>query len=377
MLKFKKLNARTMMVFDIVGSFFVDCWYNTLYIKAFEIVKSSRGRTITDTYRYNITQYIRGINSDRQYVLKVIKMLHSYYQAAIGVNFISISEFVDKVLNEFIPDEYFKDFDTSNKDTIFHEIIVTTVVEFGKSILNKPVLERVIDDHENRDNVTELQDIIIGILAAQRDEYHMRFVRERFKPQERNGFDRDAFNKLKAAFIEEKRQKIALEEENNRLKEGVRRIAQQLIEAQNGESRNHTAPNSTTIPSATVAPLRPILRNPMAAPPQTTFFDSKDDINSFLELSLPTAQPTPRRQHYVVEEKPIKLPAKLPDVPKQPIITENAATESKPHDENKQENRTINKDFYERRLREQAAIYSDIDSATEPDQIEYDAETPW
>jgi hypothetical protein len=77
-------------------------------------------------------------------------------------------------------------------------------------------LTKIIDDHQNIANVRVLQDRIMDIFIIQREDYYARFVREISKSNGNDKVSKKLVEKLKAAFVEEKRKRCELETEHER-----------------------------------------------------------------------------------------------------------------------------------------------------------------
>jgi hypothetical protein len=227
----KKYNEKNIVVFDIVGTFFVDTFYNDLYLQSEAAVKAGRAKSITDVYKFNITSYMRGLMTNRKIASKVIKSIHEYYQGCIGVNFISFGDFEDKFLSSFVPAEYYNDFDTTTKDKLLFDIIGKTVQKFTEDVLHLHI-KKIIDDHQNRNNVVLLQQTMIDIFTEQRDDYYYRFVKERIKPKDKAKFDNDTMQKLKTAFVDEKKAKIALEADKVKLCQIIKQLNERIEKMQ-------------------------------------------------------------------------------------------------------------------------------------------------
>lgn len=202
-------------VFDTFGSFFIDRYYNFLYQQAANAVNSGEGgsRNITDTYRGKVINYMGGIK-DPRYYKQIVMMLQEYYQKESGFSSMILSEFENTILSAFIPPEYYKSFNNAHKEKVMRDIIIKTVDELGSIMVGRDLLPRVIDDHRNTANITYLQDRVLDILITQREEYYSQFIKtvtvDKGMPSKR------AVEKLKQAFAEEKKQRIALETDRDR-----------------------------------------------------------------------------------------------------------------------------------------------------------------
>ncbi len=220
----RNYESKAIGLFDTIGSYFVDMMYNNHYLISRDLVRRGLASNITDAYRSTITNYING--SDRDDLFKItVHKLHEYYQRNSGFGTIILSDFQDRILSQFIPVEYYRDFTDRHKDLILKEIIVRTVKDFGNIVLTR-YLPLVIDNHLNKDNVTHLQDHIVDIFILQREEYYTRFAKEISKRNPGDTVDRDMLDKLKTAYMDEKRKCCELAAD----KERASSIVGQLID---------------------------------------------------------------------------------------------------------------------------------------------------
>ncbi len=221
----RNYDSKAMGLFDTIGSYFVDALYNNHYLIARDIVRRGAANNITDAYRTTVINYMNGSSRDDLFKIIVYK-LHEFYQKNSGFGTIVLSEFQNKVLSQFIPAEYYQDFTDRHKDKTLKEIIVRTVNEFGAVALSPNVLRRIIDDHLNRDNITLLQDHIVDIFILQREEYYTKFAQEISRKNAGGTVDKGLLDKLKLAYVDEKRKCCELMAD----KERAANIVGQLID---------------------------------------------------------------------------------------------------------------------------------------------------
>ncbi len=193
----------TLRVFDIIGSFFVDTFYNGHYLLADQHVKGGRASSITDAYRSIVIGYMNGISSRPDLCNKAGRDLHNYHQKYTAVT--SFADFEDRLLSVFIPKDYYNDFDSATKDRTMHDILVRTANEFGAIIVSGKMLHRIIDDHMNKNNVTLLQDKMVDILITQRCDYYEKFASVISGKNTGDTVSKALLNKLKDAFVAEKK----------------------------------------------------------------------------------------------------------------------------------------------------------------------------
>src|SRR5271169_5796594 len=93
----RNYDRQVIGLFDTLGCFFVDIFYNDLYLKAKGSVKEGKFGSVTDAYRANILNYMNGIKL-RELYTGVVKKLHEYYQRVTGFSSLVFVDFEDKVL---------------------------------------------------------------------------------------------------------------------------------------------------------------------------------------------------------------------------------------------------------------------------------------
>lgn len=204
----KNYDAKVIGVFENIGTFFVDTFYNSLYLKARDKVKAGHSSSITEAYKANVVNYMRGISARNDLYMRTVKELYKYYRESSGFTAVTFSEFENRILEQFIPKEYYNLFTEKQKDKTLHEIIVKSVNEFGEIVLTMNVLRNVIDDHMNTFNVQSLQDKLIDIFILQREDYYSKFVKEISNHNCDNRVSKDIVDKLKEAFVNEKKLRL-------------------------------------------------------------------------------------------------------------------------------------------------------------------------
>ena len=312
----------TISVFDTVGSFFVDVFYNNHYLFSRDMVKSGRATSITDAYRSTIVNYMSGISSRKDLYITVAKSLHEYYQKSSGFGSIVFSDFEDKFLSQFIPPEYYRDFTERIKDNTLHEIIICTVNEFGAAILGKDFLRRVIDDHLNTNNVTFLQDRIVDIFIIQRENYYSKFVQEISKSNSDNTVTKQLVEKLKQEFVTEKKRRCEAESDRDR---ALNIISQLVARVTNLETVAKEKAYMSQLAASQLAASQLAASQQRQSPPTQPYSEQMvppQSISQYSNAALPIhsaralltqpVAPKPAQQHIVYsaarDQSPIELP---------------------------------------------------------------------
>lgn len=199
----ERYDRKTLVVFDTIGSYFVDVFYNTLYSKSVELVNNGHAGSITDTYRSTLLAYYSAISKNDKYYLQTMQMLHEYYGTYAGLESIMYVDFEDVVLSKFIPPEFYRDFTSRNKAMAMFNIISSVIGDFVIYIIEKDgMLSRIIDDHNNRNNVVILQQKITDLFILQREIYYEKFARAIIQNGPQAKVDKDILNRTHKAYVE-------------------------------------------------------------------------------------------------------------------------------------------------------------------------------
>jgi hypothetical protein len=188
-----------LSILEIVGAHFVDVFYNHIYSSAHTALsQSTRTRiSVTDEYRRRVQAYTLGIKQDQQCYRDIITNLHTYFQSMTRYSTLSFADFIDRIVSQFVPNEYFQLMRSSDKDETMGTIICNFIAGLGAYVTGSEMLPRIIDGRAEYSQVTirMLQDHSITLLLAERDELHNLFIRK--QSQAKNMISMDVVETLK------------------------------------------------------------------------------------------------------------------------------------------------------------------------------------
>ncbi len=303
-------DPKVISIFEIVGSYYVDVFYNSLYLKARDSVKGGQSTSITDAYRTNVINYMVGIAKRKDLYMGVVKKMHKYFQRLLSFRTIIFSDFEDKILSQFIPNEYYKDFTENHKDSTLHEIVIKSVNAFGEVILKHDMIKRIIDDHLNRENITILQNGIVEIFILQREEYFSKFAREISKANGNIKESKKLLDNLKAALLKETQKRCNAESDRDR----AINIISQLTQTVNSLKEKLREPRLQPVPTIPLAVLPkfentihstpervPAIANPPQFPEMESDSESDDMVDVYEKQQQELMQKFTRRDPTPVE----------------------------------------------------------------------------
>lgn len=211
----KNYDKKLIALFDIVGSYFVDTFYNSLYLKSKDVFISGRTQSLTEAYRGVTISYLKGLSTRIDLYRQIIKKLHEYYQRTIGRTSGVFTDFEDVFLSKFIPKDYYENFTSQDKDKTLHDIIIRSVSELIELILKDHNMQKIIDDHMNKSNVVFLQQNMVNIHTRIREEYYSKFVTEIIN-DDKSAIPTALYNKLKHALKDETELRITAEADRDK-----------------------------------------------------------------------------------------------------------------------------------------------------------------
>ena len=232
--------SSTQAVFDVFGSYLVDVFYNGHYNLARERVRNGIAANITDDYRTHVLSFVKAPAVGVTYYKKLVMLWLEYYRRyAVGAT-LMLADFQDKILSQFIPPKFYADFSERQKDDAFRTIVIKTLTDFGDCVLAPDMLKRIIDGRADPLNVSLLQGRMDTILMNQRDVYYAQFTRKTIRTtgsgadssQDRLAVEmlNAQLDKLKAAFLEEKRAHCALKDDHARAQNIIRALSARLAD---------------------------------------------------------------------------------------------------------------------------------------------------
>lgn len=259
----KQYDRKVLETFDIIGCYFIDLFYNDLFLKAKHIFTTGNAKSLTDVYRSHIIWFMRGIKEKPKNYIDVMKKLLDYYNSATKTITSTLAELENKILSQFIPAEYYQDFNNSNKEKTLHDVIIKAINQLGEIVLEPQMLGKIIDDHLNQGNIQLLQEKMTDIFISQREEYYSQFVNEISRASGNTTVSRDQFKKLKAAYADEVKKRVAAEAERDKAIQLLQASLQKISILEQSQISQNYIPTTPVKAAASFKDQRPaVVANP-------------------------------------------------------------------------------------------------------------------
>jgi outer membrane biosynthesis protein TonB len=176
---------RTISVYQIVGAYLVDIYYNHLYVEAQKYKSKGDVPTITEGYRHATFAFLSGLDHHAkasykaQHYKQLLIGINEYFKTWTSFNTLTVSDCIEKIVREFVPDDYFKSLDKDQKTDVLRMVLTGALREFTKVVVEE-FLHPIIDNHDDEANIEALKERVIDIFIAERERMFHKFLASHF-----------------------------------------------------------------------------------------------------------------------------------------------------------------------------------------------------
>jgi hypothetical protein len=226
----------TISIYQIVGAYYVDIYYNHLYAEAIKFKTAGSVPSITEGYRHAVYAFLSALdNKAKSYKTEnyntLLKGINEYFVEWTTYTTLTLSECIDKIVKEFVPVDYFNALDREQKRNILRGILIGSIREFTKSVVGE-FLGLIIDNHDDRTNVDMMKDKMIDVFIMQREKLFHQFLDCRTGNKDHEKVDKRFVDKMRKDLIAATSENKLLIAENKELTVQLNTVkdnAQELI----------------------------------------------------------------------------------------------------------------------------------------------------
>lgn len=169
-----KYSQSTLSKFDIIGSYFVNLYYNEFYIKAKNLKTQGNSSNLTEAYKNVLSSYVE-FSNHQDFFKQIVKGIHTYCISTTRYTTMSHKECIDFMVSEFVPDNLWSSLRENQKNKLFHESLINCIKIFTEKIICNH-LHIIIDNHGQGENITILQDLFLNIILLEKDTIFSKFI---------------------------------------------------------------------------------------------------------------------------------------------------------------------------------------------------------
>lgn len=166
--------------YRIIGCHFVDIFYNHLYDEAIKLKNDGKVASVTEGYRHAIYAFISALDPQSStyrahHYSSLLQGIQECFAKYVVVS-ITIRDVIDKIVTEFVPEQFNKSLSVEQKSRIIRDILLNTVRAFVRTIAQE-YINLIIDNHEDPSSVDILKEKIVDIFIIQRVNMYQKFVK--------------------------------------------------------------------------------------------------------------------------------------------------------------------------------------------------------
>lgn len=166
-------DRRTIITYEMIAAFYTDMFYNHLYFEAKRIKNDGNVSSITEGYKHTLNAFLQGMSDPKLYKKSLLGM-HTYF-IDNGFRTLTFSQCIDRIIIEFIPDDFIDSITSAKKSSILHLVLSNVTTNFIYKIISS-YLGMIIDNHKEADNARVLQEEFIDLLLIERNNMFKKFI---------------------------------------------------------------------------------------------------------------------------------------------------------------------------------------------------------
>jgi hypothetical protein len=167
-------DKETNALLEVIGSSVVHTYFNILLDKA-RYIKSKTNTSLTDCYKFAISEYIKDINTPEFYK-SLIKDIRFYTVISTIYSDISSIQCINLYSALFVPKHYFNSMNDNQKNDILFMILRNSIQNFNNVLLSD-YLSAIIDDRNNPSTIEELQNLFVQKITYEREQMYNKFIK--------------------------------------------------------------------------------------------------------------------------------------------------------------------------------------------------------
>jgi hypothetical protein len=174
-------SPRTMSMYRVISAYYVDVYYNHLYDRAIKLKNENPSiGTVTEGYRHAINGFMTSLTPGSasykaELYIRMLSSLTNFFASNSKLTTVTPRELINKIAAEFVPTDYIENLSGDQKSGVVRSVLTDSIYDFTMQIAER-YLEPIISDHNNRENVELLKEVMIDILIAHRVAKYRSFI---------------------------------------------------------------------------------------------------------------------------------------------------------------------------------------------------------
>jgi hypothetical protein len=171
----------TIVTYEVISTYFVDLYYNHLYLEAKKLRVNNSVTSVTEGYKHALNAFLKSMEKPELYK-KCLSSLHQYF---IDSGFDGLfGNFIERITKEFIPNDYYETVTNKQRYAILRLVLTQANKMYIDKIVRKYIY-MIIDNHSDIDNIQLLKNDFNDLLFLEREGMYHRFVATKTKTNKR------------------------------------------------------------------------------------------------------------------------------------------------------------------------------------------------
>lgn len=170
-----KISKSANSLFEVITTYHISYLYVNLYT-----IVNTRASKKDDVSKADIYMGVL-VEATQNYCMqngyrKNISNLHQYFCRHTKFSNISFKDFIDMIVKEMIPEEYFDSLAAVERHKIVANVLKNTLKHFVNNIINHDKIMLFLDNRINENHIALLKNIYLSIMINERQNIYKKFV---------------------------------------------------------------------------------------------------------------------------------------------------------------------------------------------------------
>ena len=162
-------------LFEVITSYHINYLYVNLYPIVNARVSKKEDISKADVYTGVLVEAAQNYCLQKGY-RKNISNLHQYFCRHTKFNSISFKDFIDKIIKELIPEDFFDSLVAVERHRVVANVLKNSLKHFVSNIVNNNKILLFIDNRIDKDHIALLKNIYLSILINERQNIYKKFI---------------------------------------------------------------------------------------------------------------------------------------------------------------------------------------------------------
>lgn len=231
-----KYTSQTLSIFDVMACYFLDMFYNALYLKVKDLKTHGKIDNITLGYKSAMFAFHKGLNK-KDNLRKCIENIQHIFNELPGYANMSFLDCINKIVEQFSEKDAFEGFNDKQRRTILKTVIVDVNASFIHHIIHNR-LDMVIDKRKEVQNVQILKEELIDLFLLERERIISKYYDAVLNIEKTKNITDQTAQRLQQTILRTVERMVVYKKQAEKFEEMARQLKFELDQLKQTQSRN-------------------------------------------------------------------------------------------------------------------------------------------